>query len=123
MSHNYMWDSFVRKTRLVIEDEGLLQRAKGIGEALTHGWRTISADHPGTIEQVRGRGAMVGVQFADAAFADTVVTSAIASGVLCMKAGRRGDVIRHLMPLVIADEQIGEALDVFATCVSRAVAD
>lgn len=100
----------------VIEGEGLLARAKAIGEALTHGWNRIS-EGTHLIVQVRGLGAMVGVVFRDAAVADAVIDGALQRGVIAMKAGRDGDVIRHLMPLVITDEQIEEALQVFAAAV------
>lgn len=102
----------------VIEQEGLLQRAKQIGTTLVSRWDSIAQGSP-SITQIRGLGAMVGVQFADSQLADNVVAEALRSGVLAMKAGREGDVIRHLMPLVITDDQIDEAMDVFAVAVGR----
>ena len=102
----------------VIEEEGLLQRAKQVGTSLVSRWESI-AQGSSSITQIRGLGAMVGVQFADGQLADRVVADALRSGVLAMKAGREGDVIRHLMPLVITDEQVDEAMDVFAISVGR----
>lgn len=100
----------------VMEGEGLLARAKAIGEALTQGWSKV-ADGTDVIVEVRGLGAMVGVVFKDAAAADAVIDGALQRGVIAMKAGRDGDVIRHLMPLVITDEQVDEAMEVFASAV------
>lgn len=100
----------------VIEEEGLLARAKAIGEVLTQGWNRI-AEAGDVVKEVRGLGAMVGVRLKDSTVADAVIGGALQRGVIAMKAGRDGDVIRHLMPLVITDEQLEEAIDVFASVV------
>lgn len=101
----------------VIEEEGLVTRAKSIGETLHNRWSAI-AETSEHIAEVRGLGAMVGVRFDSAAAADSVVRSARQRGVLSMKAGKDGDVIRHLMPLVITDDELSEAMEVFAASVA-----
>ena len=98
----------------VIEQEGLLSRAVEIGKRLTAGWEEIAAAS-GAIREVRGVGAMIGVEFHQANGAKRMILGAREKGVLAMSAGREGKVIRHLMPLVITDEQLEEALDVFSS--------
>lgn len=98
----------------VIEQEGLLSRAVDIGKRLTAGWEEIAAAS-GAIREVRGVGAMIGVEFDQADAAKRMILGARERGVLAMSAGREGKVIRHLMPLVITDDQLDEALGVFSS--------
>ena len=98
----------------VIEQEGLLSRAVEIGKRLTAGWEEIAAAS-GAIREVRGLGAMIGVEFDQADTAKRMILGARERGVLVMSAGREGKVIRHLMPLVITNDQLDEALGVFSS--------
>ncbi|MEO7804030.1 MAG: aminotransferase class III-fold pyridoxal phosphate-dependent enzyme [Actinomycetota bacterium] len=102
----------------VIDDERLVDRAKLIGEQLFEGWTKIAASGS-VIREVRGLGAMVGVCFNDAKTTADVIAKALQRGVLSMSAGREGDVLRHLMPLVITDDQVAEALEIFGACVEE----
>ncbi|NPV69490.1 MAG: 4-aminobutyrate--2-oxoglutarate transaminase [Firmicutes bacterium] len=79
------------------------------------------------VGDVRGLGAMVGVEFVrdrktkEPAPKETAAIKDLAfkNGVLVLKAGVYGNVLRMLAPLVITDEQLNEALDVM----ERAVAE
>lgn len=104
----------------VIEKQDLMLRAKIIGEQLMEGWKSIAASS-GAVAEVRGLGAMVGVEFVSSEVTRNVVDRAVRSGLLCMKAGRDANVIRHLMPLVISDDQISEALGIFAEAVEASL--
>lgn len=99
----------------VIEEERLSDRALKIGNLLRTSWERLASRNP-AIAEVRGAGAMVGVEFADPAVTERVVHEAFLRGVLSMKAGPEANVIRHLMPLVITEDQISEAMDVFDAC-------
>lgn len=97
----------------IFEEEGLVERAAHLGDLLMKGWNEIAASH-GSIQEVRGLGAMVGVEFGDPDSVKSHLKEARGKGVLALSAGRRSEVIRHLMPLVIEDSQVSEALEVFA---------
>lgn len=97
----------------VIEQEDLLGRAREIGKRLVSGWTGLPR-----VKEVRGLGAMVGVEFEDPSVTKAVIDQARSLGVLAMSAGPRGEVIRHLMPLVISDEELDETFDVFRTCLA-----
>ena len=79
---------------------------------------------------VRGLGSMIGLEFVrDAqtrepapAIATRVAEHALRHGLVLLKAGLYGNVIRNLAPLVITDEQLAEALDVLEAAIEHAVA-
>jgi len=67
---------------------------------------------------VRGLGAMLAIEFArdgkpDADGATAVVEAAAKRGLLLLKAGLNGNCIRVLVPLVISEAELDEALSVW----------
>ena len=110
----------------VIESEGLLDRAKRLGDEIRHALAEVRAQYP-QIAEVRGLGAMIGVEFAnpdtgapDADFAKRVQTHAFESGLLLLTCGIHFNVIRFLMPLTISDAVFGEALDILGKSIRAA---
>jgi 4-aminobutyrate aminotransferase/(S)-3-amino-2-methylpropionate transaminase len=111
----------------VIEEEGLLQRAEQVGKTLKARWDEVAQDVP-QVGEVRGLGAMVGVEFVkdretrepDEAFLGRLVGEAMRNGVVAVTCGPYHNVLRHLMPLVITDEELDEGLDVLAAGASNA---
>ena len=109
----------------VIEEERLLERGLALGETMRRRFETMQAGNP-HIADVRGLGAMLGVEFVDEAgepsaeIASRVVQGSMERGLILLKAGVAGNVIRTLVPLVITDEQLDEALDVFGAAVAAA---
>jgi 4-aminobutyrate aminotransferase/(S)-3-amino-2-methylpropionate transaminase len=111
----------------VIEEEGLLQRAEQVGKTLKARWDEVAQDVP-QVGEVRGLGAMVGVEFVkdretrepDEAFVGRLIGEAMRNGVVAVTCGPYHNVLRHLMPLVITDEELDEGLDVLAAAASDA---
>ncbi len=111
----------------IIEEEGLIQRAEQIGKTLKARWEEV-AQEVGQVGEVRGVGAMVGVEFVraretrqpDEAFVGALIAEALRNGVVAVTCGPYHNVIRHLMPLVISDEELDEALDVLAEAAVKA---
>jgi len=103
------------------ETEGLVERARHVGEILTTALTALQTRDP-RIGDIRGRGAMVAVELVDpqTLAPDTAVASAlaracIAQGVVVLTCGTYGNVIRFLPPLTIADDLLIEGLDVLAS--------
>jgi 4-aminobutyrate aminotransferase/(S)-3-amino-2-methylpropionate transaminase len=96
----------------VIEGEGLVERAAAIGDALRERMESWRARWP-QITDVRGLGAMLAIQLAEPELASQVVEEAFGRGLLLLKAGVRLDCIRVLLPLVITDAELDEALGVW----------
>ncbi len=102
------------ETLNVIHDEGLLSNATERGEQLQLGLRALAKAHPGTISDIRGRGCMVGLEFAAPAgsgFAGAVTVEAMARGLLLFTTGWR-ETIRLIPPLIVTKEQCETALEV-----------
>jgi 4-aminobutyrate aminotransferase-like enzyme len=96
----------------VIEDEGLIENAKRVGEELIEALRALN------IGDVRGRGLLVGVELESAERAEDVVNLMREAGVLINRTGPRENVLKIRPPLSFTTEHvellikaIGAALD------------
>ena len=101
----------------VIEEEGLCERAVQLGEMMRA--RMLEwQDRFAAIGDVRGVGAMVALELVEdratkqpaPALAQAVIDAAMQRGLLLLKAGVHGNVIRVLSPLVLTDAELQEAL-------------
>jgi 4-aminobutyrate aminotransferase/(S)-3-amino-2-methylpropionate transaminase len=103
-----------------IEADGLLARARQIERLMKDRLLALQAADD-RIGDVRGRGAMIAVEFVkpgsaepDAALTDALAAAAHAACVIVLTAGTFGNVVRFLPPLTISDELLVEGLDVVA---------
>jgi len=94
----------------VIEEEGLVERSAAIGETIRARMLGWQGRWP-AIREVRGLGSMLAIELTDAEVASAVVQAALERGLLLLKAGVTGNSIRVLVPLVIGDAELDEALD------------
>jgi 4-aminobutyrate aminotransferase/(S)-3-amino-2-methylpropionate transaminase len=103
----------------VIEEEGLLERAEEVGKTIRSGWEHISEEIT-EVGEIRGIGAMVGVEFVkdretrepNGEVLSALLNEAMRRGVVAVSCGAYHNVLRHLVPLVITDEQLREGLEV-----------
>jgi 4-aminobutyrate aminotransferase/(S)-3-amino-2-methylpropionate transaminase len=105
----------------VIEEEGLLDRSEQVGKMIRSRWEEISRDVP-EVGDIRGIGAMIGVEMvrdrdskepADE-YLSAFMKETQKRGVVTVSCGIYHNVLRHLLPLVITDEQLEEALSALA---------
>ena len=104
-----------------VEEEGLLDRAEQVGKQIRARWEEVAGDLE-QIGEVRGVGAMIGVEFVEDRASKTPNKHAVSEitagstqrGVVSVSCGIYKNVLRHLVPLVISDEQLAEGLDVLA---------
>ncbi len=101
-----------------IEELGLVERARAIGEVMRPRLQGMAEQFP-AIGDVRGRGAMMAVELVKPGTTDPdpAATSAVAAachseGVVVLTAGTFGNVLRFLPPLVIGDQLLDEGLSV-----------
>jgi 4-aminobutyrate aminotransferase/(S)-3-amino-2-methylpropionate transaminase len=105
----------------VIEEEGLIERAEVVGKAIRTRWEQLAVDIP-EVGDVRGLGSMIGVEMVsdrgtkepDGAYVGRLMAETQRRGLITVSCGVYHNVLRHLPPLVITDEQLDESLDVLA---------
>jgi 4-aminobutyrate aminotransferase / (S)-3-amino-2-methylpropionate transaminase / 5-aminovalerate transaminase len=112
----------------VFEEEGLNDRAAAIGETIRarmHAWQ----ERWDAIGDVRGLGAMLAIELVhdreskDPApeLASAVVEAAAERGLLLLKSGIYANCIRVLVPLVISDAELDEALGVWEQALDASI--
>ncbi|WP_411966063.1 aspartate aminotransferase family protein [Haloferax sp. YSMS24] len=100
-----------------IQEHDLLAHARELGEYIRTRLSEAAAGNP-RIADVRGKGLFIGAEFVDengdpdAEAADALQQYCFEHGVLVWKAGRYGNVLRLLPPLVLTQELAETALDV-----------
>jgi 4-aminobutyrate aminotransferase/(S)-3-amino-2-methylpropionate transaminase len=104
----------------VIEEEGLCDRSASLGETMRTRMLAWQERWPAILD-VRGLGSMLAIRLSDAEVASRVVAEALTRGLLLLKAGVEGDCIRVLVPLVIADGELDEALGVWEDALAAAL--
>ncbi len=107
-------------TLQVIEEEGLVENARAVGAYLLNGLRQLQAEYPDFIQEVRGRGLMLGIEFHEADFGELTITHMIPRGVIAAYTLNNPKVIRMEPPLILTREQAEFALQVFAESVVAA---
>ena len=95
----------------VLVDERLAERAVERGQEFLRHLRQIQARHPEVITDVRGRGLMIGVEFAHSDYALLVSAEAGHRGVITFYTLNNPQVIRIAPPLVISSELIARAAE------------
>jgi len=99
----------------VIEDEGLVARAEHLGARLLSGLREAAA-HP-CVAEVRGRGLMVAIEFAEGEalaprpdLAKALLAEAFRRRLLLLTCGTWSQAVRIIPPLVTTEDEIDQAI-------------
>ena len=106
-------------TLQVIREEGLLERATAAGSRMLAFLQGLALQNP-RIGDVRGMGCMIGVEFvdelgaADGRLCQNLIDDCLAKGLILIGAGLKRNVVRLIPPLNVKDEELSEALDIFA---------
>ncbi len=110
-----------------MEELDLAGRAREIGAIMMDKLAALAEQYD-VIAEVRGRGAMVAIEFAKPGTLEPLpdLPKAMAArcaqeGVVILTAGTYGNIIRLLPPLVISDELLAEGLDVLAAALAAEV--
>ena len=90
----------------VIEEDGLVEHAAAMGMRLFAGLDEIAAERPDVITEVRGRGLMAGIQYAEDSFGPRMSYHLGRHGVLAIYSGNEPSVMRLMPALVIEEDEI-----------------
>jgi len=100
----------------VIDDERLAERAERLGARMLASLRERAAGHA-SVAEVRGRGLMLAIEFADGSartprpdLAKALLAAAMARNVLLLSCGTYGQAVRIIPPLVTTDDEVDLAL-------------
>jgi len=99
--------------------DGFLDHVRRMGAALRARLEAIAAAHPATIEEIRGKGLMLGIKLKTDGAA--MVAGLREDGLLTVAAGE--NVVRLLPPLIIDENHIDEACAIIARRVAEAEAE
>jgi 4-aminobutyrate aminotransferase / (S)-3-amino-2-methylpropionate transaminase / 5-aminovalerate transaminase len=112
----------------VFESEGLVERSGQIGEVIRARMLSWQERWP-VIGDVRGLGAMLAIEFVSdwatrtpaPELARAVIDKALARGLVLISCGVHSNCIRELVPLVITDAELDEALAVWEEALATAL--
>ncbi len=101
-------------TIAVLQEEGLYERAVTLGDRA----RTALSGLDAGIVEVRGIGAMIGVELRDKATAEAVQQRCFEGGVLVLTCGPEGNVLRLIPPLTMSDAELDHGLQVLTAALT-----
>jgi 4-aminobutyrate aminotransferase len=109
-----------------MRDEKMPDNARIRGEQLLNQLRRVQLDFP-IIGDVRGLGLMIGVEFRtpdrkpDKTTTKAVITECFNRKLLLLTCGTYDNVIRWIPPLIISEQEVDEAVDIFIDAMKSAV--
>lgn len=102
----------------VIEEEGLLQNARERGEQLKDHLREADLDD---VENIRGKGLMVALDFSSKEFLDRTIRAALDRGLLTLGCGQRS--MRLIPPLDVTEREIALGAELLIEAIENTYAD
>ena len=111
-----------------MERDRLAERSCQIGEKVMEYFKKLMDKYP-VIGDVRGMGAMIGIEFVKdreskepaAELTASVINACASMGLIVESAGTGHNVIRFLAPLVMTDEQLEAGLSIFEKAIEISV--
>ena len=112
----------------LMEDLDLNNRANQIADRINHRLNKLKGQYS-SIGDVRGLGAMIGIEFVkhndpnqpDSKLCAEIVYNCAENGLVVISAGMEKNVVRILSPLVITDEQLEKGLDILETAIIQTI--
>lgn len=112
----------------ILKEKKLVERANVIGEKVTKKFRSFMKKYP-FVGDVRGLGAMNAMEIVvdkknprpNGDLAKAIVKRCYEKGLIMLTAGSFGNVIRHLVPLVVTDEQLEKGLKILDEAMAEQV--
>jgi len=106
----------------VIAEEQLAAKATIRGEQLLTGLRRIQQTQPQVIVAVRGRGLMIGVEFALREQAELTISLLASNGIIAAYTLNNPNVIRIEPPLIVSEQQCATFIEAFGGAAETAAA-
>ncbi len=97
---------------------GLIDNAAARGEQAMAGLRELQGRNPAAVLDVRGKGLMIGVEFASPELAEAVQWESFQRGLLVLECGKQ--TVRLCPPLVASASDVDTAVRIFGEAVAEA---
>lgn len=112
----------------VMQRDDYAAKARHIGEVVTARYKELQKKYP-VIGDIRGLGAMIGIEFVTdpetkepaTKLVASIVKTAMQKGLLLESCGTASNTIRFLAPLTMTDEQMESGLEIFEEAVKEAL--
>jgi len=105
---------------IALLEEGLIANAAERGDQGLRGLRPLVEHYPELVREVRGKGLMIGIQFASGDTAEAVQAQAFERGLLVLEAG--DDCVRMSPPLVVSADEMATAIRIFGEAIAHVAA-
>ncbi|HEV3092177.1 MAG TPA: aminotransferase class III-fold pyridoxal phosphate-dependent enzyme [Candidatus Cybelea sp.] len=93
-----------------LEEEGLAQRSRELGERLLRGAQALGAQYPRVVSEVRGLGLLVGVELTHEGYGGWIIPEMLKAGVTAAWTLNQQRVIRLEPPLIVTEAEVDLAL-------------
>jgi len=103
----------------VLEDEGLVENSRVVGEHMKKGLEQVRSRFPQLFSEVRGVGLMLGVEFAMDDVGELCIAAMVKRDVVAAYTLNNPRVIRFEPPLTMTEEQADTAVNVFGEAVAE----
>lgn len=100
-------------------EEGLVERSRVLGEKLIAGLREVQECYPSIIKEVRGKGLLAGIEFAEDDIAALVITGCGRRDLLAAYSLNNPKVVRVEPPLIISESELDTAISIIAESVAE----
>ncbi len=101
------------------QEEKLVERSARLGDVLVNGLKGLQARYPELIKEVRGKGLLAGIEFAEDDIALLAIAACGKRDLLLAYSMNNPKVIRIEPPLVIPEEELDRALGLIAEAVEE----
>jgi 4-aminobutyrate aminotransferase len=106
---------------IALLQEGLIDNAQARGDQAIAGLKPLVARHPGLVNDVRGKGLMIGIEYDSGETAEAVQWACFVRGLLVLEAGE--NVVRLCPPLVVTADEIDTCVRIFSESVADVAKD
>jgi len=104
----------------VLQEEDIAAKCRERGAELLAGIAQVAGEYPELVEEVRGQGLLVGVQFADADIGNLVIAALAQENILTAFTLNRPEVFRLEPPALITSEEISRVVEACGRAIASA---
>lgn len=98
-------------------EEGLVERSARLGEKLLSGLKSLQAQYPHIVKEVRGKGLLAGIEFDHEDFAALVIAGCGRQDLLAAYSLNNPKVVRIEPPLIIEESDLDRAINIIGNAV------